>query len=68
MEDDQIFSDITLERTGGPSSGAFNELWFGSTFGHSSRASCPEGLTINVRAKVVVEASEEPRPEGNGAV
>jgi hypothetical protein len=68
VEDDRIVSDIMLEHTGGPLSGAFNELWFSSTFGHSSCASCSEGLTIYVRAKVVVEASEEPRQEGNGAV
>ena len=60
MEDDRVLPDITLESAGGPTSGTFYELWCGSSFSHSCGASCSEGLASDMRAEVVVQASEEP--------
>ena len=68
VENNQIFSDITLECSGGPSTGAFNELWLSAGFSHSSGTSCLKRLTINVRAKIAMKVSDKPRSEGNGAI
>jgi hypothetical protein len=68
MQNNGVFSDVTLERSGGPTSGTFDKFWRSTCFHESSSTTCTQRLPHNVRQEIFAKAVDEPAPSGDGAI